>query len=239
MPMVTGVSGPNGADQHTVEQPAPTTPLSRQNSNGLPLRNGGPPPSPPPESPEPSPPRSRPLMATVVDGHDDADDDDGHSHPHRDGEQDLKESVDGQEEDDEDGEVDDFAAGGIRHAKSHRIASYGLHEDDAGGPPSRSRARIRTYTDDARTRLFPRLSKPLELMHSSYDCVVIGSGYGGAVAASRMARARSGQGGRRSVCVLERGRERWPGEYPSGLTECFDSCMCRASLRRGCCRATW
>ncbi|KAJ7057776.1 hypothetical protein C8F01DRAFT_1151027, partial [Mycena amicta] len=58
---------------------------------------------------------------------------------------------------------------------------------------------------------FPRLSKPVELMKDAYDCVVIGSGYGGSIAASRMARA--GQ----SVCLLERGHERWPGEYPSGL----------------------
>ncbi|KAH6855060.1 hypothetical protein B0I37DRAFT_363801 [Chaetomium sp. MPI-CAGE-AT-0009] len=45
-------------------------------------------------------------------------------------------------------------------------------------------------------------------MRPSYDIVVIGSGYGGGVAASRMAR------GKQSVCVLERGKERWPGEFP-------------------------
>lgn len=45
-------------------------------------------------------------------------------------------------------------------------------------------------------------------MRHSYDTVVIGSGYGGGVAASRMARAG------KHVCVLERGKERWPGEYP-------------------------
>jgi hypothetical protein len=50
---------------------------------------------------------------------------------------------------------------------------------------------------------FPRLSKPVELLRPSYDVVVIGSGYGGGVAASRMAR------GGQSVCVLERGKERW------------------------------
>jgi choline dehydrogenase-like flavoprotein len=38
--------------------------------------------------------------------------------------------------------------------------------------------------------------------------VVIGSGYGGGVAASRM--AKSGK----SVCVLKRGAEKWPSEYP-------------------------
>ncbi|OAQ98045.1 hypothetical protein LLEC1_04478, partial [Akanthomyces lecanii] len=60
---------------------------------------------------------------------------------------------------------------------------------------------------------FPRISKPLEQLKPSYDCVVIGSGYGGGIAASRM--ARSGQ----SLCVLERGREKWPGEYPTSFLE--------------------
>lgn len=60
---------------------------------------------------------------------------------------------------------------------------------------------------------FPRISLPVEMMRDSYDVVVIGTGYGGGVAASRMAR------GRQSVCVLERGKERWPGEYPEKLDE--------------------
>ena len=50
-------------------------------------------------------------------------------------------------------------------------------------------------------------------MRTSYDVVVIGSGYGGGVAASRMAR------GRQSVCLLERGKEKWPGEYPAELSD--------------------
>jgi hypothetical protein len=59
---------------------------------------------------------------------------------------------------------------------------------------------------------FPRLSLPVPMMREEYDCIVIGSGYGGGVAASRTARA-----GKR-VCILELGQERWPGEYPvSGL----------------------
>ena len=49
----------------------------------------------------------------------------------------------------------------------------------------------------------PRISRPVELIDQEYDVVVIGSGYGGGVAASRMARA--GQ----KVCVLELGREKW------------------------------
>jgi hypothetical protein len=65
----------------------------------------------------------------------------------------------------------------------------------------------------------PRLSKPVEFMNRSYDYVVIGSGYGGAVAASRMARVRTAGGKRKTVCVLERGQERWPGEYPSSYAD--------------------
>jgi cholesterol oxidase len=59
----------------------------------------------------------------------------------------------------------------------------------------------------------PRLSLPLEKIKSSYDVVVVGSGYGGGIAASRLARAG------RSVCVLERGKEFQPGEYPNTLPE--------------------
>jgi choline dehydrogenase-like flavoprotein len=59
------------------------------------------------------------------------------------------------------------------------------------------------------TSPYPRISRPVELIRPSYDVVVIGSGYGGAVAASRMARSQ------KSVCVLERGKERWPGEFPT------------------------
>ena len=58
-----------------------------------------------------------------------------------------------------------------------------------------------------------RLASPANELQGSYTAVVIGSGYGGGIAASRLARA--GQ----SVCVLERGREFRPGEYPSTLGE--------------------
>lgn len=62
---------------------------------------------------------------------------------------------------------------------------------------------------------FPRLSLPVPMMRLEYDAVVIGSGYGGGVAASRAARAG------KSVCVLELGRERWPGEYPVSAVDAF------------------
>lgn len=52
------------------------------------------------------------------------------------------------------------------------------------------------------------LSSPGDHMRRRYDIVVVGSGYGGAIAASRLARA--GQ----DVCLLERGRELSPGDFP-------------------------
>ena len=58
-----------------------------------------------------------------------------------------------------------------------------------------------------------RLSSAPEAMKATYTVVVVGSGYGGGVAASRLARAG------RSVCVLERGRELQPGEYPANGIE--------------------
>jgi cholesterol oxidase len=57
------------------------------------------------------------------------------------------------------------------------------------------------------------LAKPIDQMAPEYDVVVIGSGYGGAITANRLARA-----GRR-VCVLERGIERQPGDFPEGPTD--------------------
>lgn len=61
-----------------------------------------------------------------------------------------------------------------------------------------------------------RLSSPVESMESHYDVVVVGSGYGGGIAASRMARAG------RSVCLLERGKELQPGEYPDTEDEALE-----------------
>lgn len=97
--------------------------------------------------------------------------------------------------------------------KSHPTTTFSVQTTEAGGPQSQAQAKIKTYASDPSRARFPRISRPVELLRPSYDVVVVGSGYGGGVAASRMAR------GRQSVCLLERGKEKWPGEYPSGLKE--------------------
>ena len=60
------------------------------------------------------------------------------------------------------------------------------------------------------------ISSPISEIKPEYDVIVIGSGYGGGISASRMARA--GQ----SVCLLERGREILVGDYPDTLDEAIE-----------------
>jgi cholesterol oxidase len=56
-----------------------------------------------------------------------------------------------------------------------------------------------------------RLARPASELQARYDAIVVGSGYGGGVAASRLARAGL------KVAVLERGRELLPGDFPTTL----------------------
>jgi len=58
-----------------------------------------------------------------------------------------------------------------------------------------------------------RLSSPAEDIKDFYPIVIVGSGYGGAITASRLSRA-----GQR-VCLLERGLERHPGQFPDDEDE--------------------
>ncbi|KAH6607097.1 cholesterol oxidase [Trichoderma cornu-damae] len=92
-------------------------------------------------------------------------------------------------------------------------ASAESEDDSSSSISACSEDHLAADNENTPTSAFPRISKPVELLRNSYDCVVIGSGYGGSIAASRMARA--GQ----SVCLLERGEEKWPGEYPTTTIE--------------------
>jgi len=61
---------------------------------------------------------------------------------------------------------------------------------------------------------------------AGYDVVIIGSGYGGSIAAARLATAEYSDD-KPSICVLERGREWLPGQFPDrldkGAGEVFDA----------------
>ncbi len=59
------------------------------------------------------------------------------------------------------------------------------------------------------------LSTPWAQRAKQYDFVIIGSGYGGAISAARLAAAPLSP--KPSVCILERGKERQPGEFPETL----------------------
>jgi choline dehydrogenase-like flavoprotein len=59
-----------------------------------------------------------------------------------------------------------------------------------------------------------------------YDAVVVGSGFGGSIAALRLAEAG------KSVLVLERGRRYLPGEFPRDVRD-VDACGLAASARDG------
>ncbi len=53
------------------------------------------------------------------------------------------------------------------------------------------------------------LTKPAEEMNQEYRTVIIGSGHGGAIVAARLAEA-----GHQDICLLERGKEWVPGDFP-------------------------
>lgn len=57
------------------------------------------------------------------------------------------------------------------------------------------------------------IAKQANTIKSNYDVIVIGSGYGGAVAASRAARAGL------KVCLIEKGMEWLPGDFPETMED--------------------
>jgi len=61
-----------------------------------------------------------------------------------------------------------------------------------------------------------RIAVTLDKARDHYDILVVGSGYGGAVASSRLARAG------RQVCLLERGCEILPGDFPNSIASAKD-----------------
>ncbi len=61
--------------------------------------------------------------------------------------------------------------------------------------------------------MYTRIANDRDKIQDCYEFVVVGSGYGGGIAASRLARAG------RQICLLERGKEIIPGEFPNTLSQ--------------------
>lgn len=100
----------------------------------------------------------------------------------------------------------------LRHVK--QFVSYAASQLLKSREALSSRIRLASPALKSTSNLtHPRLSFSPSELRPSYDVVIIGSGYGSGVAASRFARAG------KSICVLERGAERWPGEYPHTAKE--------------------
>jgi cholesterol oxidase len=71
-----------------------------------------------------------------------------------------------------------------------------------------------------------RLARPAAQAKPTYDVIVVGSGYGGGVAASRLARIGL------SVAVLERGREYLPGDFADTMLAASTSMQINTGGRR-------
>lgn len=71
-----------------------------------------------------------------------------------------------------------------------------------------------------------RMSRPIADLKMQYDVIVVGSGYGAGVAASRLARCG------KSVAVLERGREFQIGDFPNRMSEAREQTQMRLNGRR-------
>ena len=79
----------------------------------------------------------------------------------------------------------------------------------------------------------PELSSPSWALKPKYDVVIIGSGYGGAIAASRLARARRAGDAAVSIALLERGNEIPTGEFPDQADRAFEQITLDTKAERG------
>jgi len=83
--------------------------------------------------------------------------------------------------------------------------------DDAGGPDAFSPAA--SWLSSSLASLIA------EQRTDAFDVLIVGSGYGGAVAAAELSGCVDERGKRLSICVLERGQEYLAGMFPSRMSE--------------------
>jgi hypothetical protein len=86
--------------------------------------------------------------------------------------------------------------------------------------------KIHARSDEAPSK-WPKLSTDTKDIKAHYPVLIVGSGYGGGVSACRL----SGLG--QKVCVLERGKEMWPGEYPDTFAKAAPEMQIRTPILPG------
>lgn len=97
-------------------------------------------------------------------------------------------------------------------------------EDDANCTGADQPTHARSWLSKSFEVLAERLVNTPDASPQPYDVVIVGSGYGGAVAAAELSRATERVGKdpvprRLKVCVLERGLEYLPGRFPTRMSE--------------------
>ncbi|WP_397533172.1 alpha/beta fold hydrolase [Roseateles sp.] len=86
--------------------------------------------------------------------------------------------------------------------------------------PAASASRAsRWLSEPLEALLLERASAPPQEAEPDFDLLIVGSGYGGAVAAERFSRCTDEQGQPLRIAVLERGREYLPGSFPQHFAE--------------------
>ncbi|MBI3558211.1 MAG: GMC family oxidoreductase [Deltaproteobacteria bacterium] len=117
----------------------------------------------------------------------------------------------------------EFVAAGLGAAAGYAL--FGLKpktaQNSAAAPsmanPSGPGSSVRGPSSQKHNTRPGGLASSYSQLKKSYEVVVIGSGYGGSILAARLAKPG------RSLCVLERGKEWLPGDFPSTDMELTDA----------------
>jgi hypothetical protein len=87
--------------------------------------------------------------------------------------------------------------------------------------------KVHARAEPATGSKWPKLSSDVKDIKAHYPILIVGSGYGGGVSACRL--ASIGQ----QCCVLERGKEMWPGEYPDTFAKAAPEMQIRTPIIPG------
>src|ERR1051325_11082414 len=84
--------------------------------------------------------------------------------------------------------------------------------------PESTKERDTAWISQGFEQLLHDVRRQTKQSQTDYDVIIVGSGYGGAVAAAALAGATEGSR-QVSLCVLERGKEYLPGMFPARMAD--------------------